>query len=202
MGSAAIRGWQQATGAYLALIDGDGQHPVENLSRLYCKITGDATASGDNAIATNVAATGDSAVVTNSGTPAVSDAVAADIAIASRHTDGGSTGQWSALRKTASFGAHLYGRIILPEVLKTVTDPMSGCFVVRRAAIANVALKPQGFKILLEILAMGRITSVTEIGYTFRARNSGQSKATLGQGVRYVAQVGRLRWRRWFTHKK
>ena len=42
------------------------------------------------------------------------------------------------------------------------TDPMTGFFAVRTAAIDVAALRPRGFKILLEILARNKVEVVEE----------------------------------------
>jgi hypothetical protein len=45
-------------------------------------------------------------------------------------------------------------RLAFPRRLARVTDPLSGFFAVRVAALDAASLRPQGFKILLEILAL------------------------------------------------
>jgi hypothetical protein len=47
---------------------------------------------------------------------------------------------------------------------------MSGYFLVRRAAIAGVALSPLGYRILLELVARGRVRTIAEVGGTCSAR--------------------------------
>ena len=56
----------------------------------------------------------------------------ADLAIASRHVEGGGVSQWSLIRRFLSRGAQTLGLIILPEVIGRLSDPMSGYFMVRR----------------------------------------------------------------------
>jgi dolichol-phosphate mannosyltransferase len=63
------------------------------------------------------------------------------------------------------------------------TDPMAGCFIVRRAVIEGVQLQPIGFKILLEILARGRYGRVSEVPYVFEQRHAGVTKANIREGV-------------------
>ena len=53
---------------------------------------------------------------------------------------------------------------------------MSGYFMVRREAIANCDLQPIGYKLLLEVLAKGKIERIQEVGYHFQTRQGGQSK--------------------------
>src|SRR3954452_17585620 len=76
-----------------------------------------------------------------------------DIVVASRFRDGGDVGEFGAARRVLSRGAAAAARVVFPRRLRGVSDPMSGFFMVRRAAVDPAALRPRGFKILLEILA-------------------------------------------------
>lgn len=120
----------------------------------------------------------------------------ADLAVASRHVEGGGVSDWSPLRRVLSRGAQVLGLLILPNVLGRVSDPMSGYFLVRRTAIANTTLKPLGYKILLEVLGRGRIQQVAEVGYVFQERQDGESKVTWKQYVEYLLHLVRLRFQR------
>lgn len=119
----------------------------------------------------------------------------ADLAVASRHVDGGGVSEWSLLRRCLSRGAQVLGLLLLPQVVGRVSDPMSGYFLVRRAAIAETVLNPLGYKILLEILARGRVKQIAEVGYVFQERQTGASKVTWKQYVEYLLHLGRLRTR-------
>jgi dolichol-phosphate mannosyltransferase len=79
-----------------------------------------------------------------------------DLAVASRHVEGGGVSDWSVIRRFLSRGAQTLGLIILPEVIGRVSDPMSGYFMVRRRCIAGRTLSPLGYKILIEVLARGK----------------------------------------------
>ena len=70
----------------------------------------------------------------------------ADIAVASRHLEGGGVSDWSVLRRIVSRTAQLIGLLILPGVVGRVTDPMSGYFMIRRSAIEGVELNPLGLQ--------------------------------------------------------
>ena len=101
----------------------------------------------------------------------------ADIAVGSRHVEGGkATGLSSPLRVRLSET----GIRIAQMVTKTpISDPMSGFFLLRRAMFEELAgrLTGQGFKILLDlILASPRRLKISEIPYTFRPRAAGESK--------------------------
>jgi dolichol-phosphate mannosyltransferase len=117
----------------------------------------------------------------------------ADLAVASRHVEGGGVSSWSVIRRFLSRGAQVLGLVILPEVVGRVSDPMSGYFMVRRKAIANTTLNPIGYKILLEVIGRGQIGEIGEVGYIFRERTEGESKVTWKQYVDYIQHLIRLR---------
>ncbi|HLP89454.1 MAG TPA: glycosyltransferase [Nostocaceae cyanobacterium] len=117
----------------------------------------------------------------------------ADLAVASRHVDGGGVSSWSVVRRFLSRGAQLLGLIILPGVLGRVSDPMSGYFMVNRSAIANATLNPVGYKILLEVIGRGKIKEIAEVGYVFCERKEGESKVTWKQYLDYIHHLLRLR---------
>ena len=118
----------------------------------------------------------------------------ADLATGSRHIEGGGVSDWSVLRRVLSRGAQLLGLLILPGVLGRLSDPMSGYFMVRRPAIAGVALDPIGYKILIEVVGRGRIRWVGEVGFVFRERIEGESKVTRSLYAQYLLHLLRLRW--------
>lgn len=113
----------------------------------------------------------------------------ADVAIASRYATGGSVGKWSWGRHAVSRVAVSASRAVQKHEAK---DPMSGFFVLRRECIAGIEFQPAGFKLLLEILAKGRIHSVSEVPFTFASRYSGTSKAGAMTAVHYFVLLYRL----------
>lgn len=117
----------------------------------------------------------------------------ADLAVASRHAEGGGVSDWSTRRRMLSRGAQALGLMILPEVVGRVSDPMSGFFIVRRDAIAGVELRPLGYKILLEVIGRGRVDTIAEVGYVFNEREEGDSKVGRRQYVEYVRHLWRMR---------
>jgi dolichol-phosphate mannosyltransferase len=117
-----------------------------------------------------------------------------DMAVASRHVEGGGVSDWSPIRRFLSRGAQTLGLIILPEVIGRVSDPMSGYFMVRRSCIAGRTLSPLGYKILIEVLARGRVPWIGEVGYVFQERQEGESKVTSKQYVDYLRHLVRLRF--------
>jgi dolichol-phosphate mannosyltransferase len=158
LATAVVRGWQSARGEYLAVIDGDLQHPPEVIVQLWRRLE-----------------------------------LGADLAVASRHVPGGGTSDWGLLRRAVSRAAQLIGLLILPDVVGRVSDPMSGYFVVRRSRVENIALKPVGYKILIEVLARCSIGRVSEVGYVFIERSTGASKATMRVYWEYLAHLMQLR---------
>ncbi len=121
----------------------------------------------------------------------------ADLAVASRHVEGGGVSSWSVLRRFLSRGAQLVGLVLLPGVLGRVGDPMSGYFMVRRRCLVGRTLYPQGYKILIEVLARGAVSQVAEVGYVFQERQAGKSKVTWKQYVDYLQHLVQLRLSLW-----
>lgn len=118
----------------------------------------------------------------------------ADLAVASRHLEGGGVSNWNFLRRFLSRGAQILGLILFPEAIARVSDPMSGYFMVRREAIAEIPLDPIGYKILIEVLGRGKIRWIGEVGYVFQERLQGESKVSWKQYLEYVRHLWRLRW--------
>lgn len=117
----------------------------------------------------------------------------ADLAIASRHVANGGVSEWSVTRRFLSRGAQVLGLLILPGVVGRVSDPMSGYFMVSRAAIADKFLDPVGYKISIEVLGRGEINRIAEVGYVFQERQEGSSKVTFKQYTEYLQHLLRLR---------
>jgi glycosyltransferase involved in cell wall biosynthesis len=116
----------------------------------------------------------------------------ADVAVASRYIAGGDAGGLDGpVRRLGSFGAKLLAQVLVPNA-RCSSDPLGGFFALRREAIENVELRPVGYKILLEVLARGRVRRVAEVPYTFQPRHAGQSKADLRQMRLYLQHLTRL----------
>ena len=120
----------------------------------------------------------------------------ADVIVASRYIPGGTnSGLSNLLRHLVSRTSGALTRAMFPVRLRNVSDPMTGFFALRTASIDIVGLRPRGFKILLEILARQPLV-VTEVPFDFGKRVAGESKATLRQGLRFIGQLGALRFGR------
>ncbi|EDX72551.1 GtrA-like protein [Coleofasciculus chthonoplastes PCC 7420] len=117
----------------------------------------------------------------------------ADLAVASRHVEGGGVSDWSIIRRFLSRGAQTIGLILLPGVIGRVSDPMSGYFMVRRQCLVGRPLSPLGYKILIEVLGRGKVPWIGEVGYVFQERQAGESKVTWKQYVEYLQHLLRLR---------
>lgn len=99
-----------------------------------------------------------------------------ELVVASRYTDGGGMRDWSMHRRVISRAATWLSKAFIPN---GTTDPMSGFFMLRRTLFDEVAprLSGQGFKILLDIFLSARCpVSFTEVPFTFRPRQAGESK--------------------------
>ena len=117
-----------------------------------------------------------------------------DICIPSRFIPGGSDGGLNLYRKTVSAVARYIGKILLP-CLRRLSDPTSGLFMFRRQVIAEGGMKPIGWKIMVEVLAMGSYETVVEIPYAFQDRDLGESKLSTKVTLEYLQQLGGLLWR-------
>ena len=114
-----------------------------------------------------------------------------DFCVPSRFIPGGSDGGLGPYRKLGSGVARDIGKIMLPS-LRKITDPTSGLFMFRRAVIEGADLRPIGWKIMVEVLAMGTYKSVVEIPYKFQARPAGESKLSSKVTIEYLKQVAEL----------
>ena len=118
----------------------------------------------------------------------------AEIAIASRHVEGGGISRWSMARRMVSRTAQAIGLMLLPGPAGCVSDPMSGYFLFQRSLIENRTLSPVGYKILIEVLARAKPVDIREVGYVFREREKGGSKATFRIFLQYLQHLWRLRF--------
>jgi dolichol-phosphate mannosyltransferase len=107
----------------------------------------------------------------------------ADVVVASRYMEGGSTGDLAPERVRVSRFASAVSRVLC----KGLSDPMSGFFIVRRTFLERVVrrLYGRGFKILLDLIAAARgDVRIRELPYRMRSRERGESKL----GARVIAE--------------
>src|SRR6202035_3077338 len=83
-------------------------------------------------------------------------------------------------------------KLIFPERLMRVSDPLGGFFLMRSSLLADVTLRPIGYKILLEILLRCPWGNILEVPYQFQARAHGKSKASMRQGLLVLQHIWRL----------
>ncbi|MEN3308719.1 MAG: dolichol-phosphate mannosyltransferase [Micromonosporaceae bacterium] len=120
-----------------------------------------------------------------------------DVVVGTRYAGAGSgTGLGSGVRTATSSTATRLAKALFPRRLATVTDPMSGLFAFRAAAVDPGRLNPVGFKVLLEILVRHPSVRVAEMTYEMAPRHAGRSKASLREGLRYLRHLARLRRQR------
>lgn len=112
-------------------------------------------------------------------------AIAGDhIVVGTRYGGDGSVG--AGLSKAREAGSRFATRLSSLLTGETLSDPMSGFFLMRREVFDEVApaLSDDGFKILLDIIVSagrfhalhGKQLRIGEVPYTFRPRNAGESK--------------------------
>jgi dolichol-phosphate mannosyltransferase len=109
-----------------------------------------------------------------------------ELAIGTRYSSEGSTGEWDDKRLRIS----RFATALASPIMKTrLSDPMSGLFAVRRDVLLAAApkLSNVGYKILLDLVASSpRALKVAEVGYTFGPRRSGESKLDEMVALEYV----------------
>ena len=117
-----------------------------------------------------------------------------DAVVATRYGDGGrSDGLESAYRRHVSTTAKRLAGVVLGGPIRTLSDPLSGFFAVRTAALRLDTATPIGYKVLLELIMRSRLTRIAEVPYRFGTRHAGTSKSTLREGMRYLRHLLVLR---------
>ncbi len=117
----------------------------------------------------------------------------ADMVVGSRQGDFFGPLGLTRIRSFTSKALTILARMVFPQTLKNVSDPLTGLFLVRRSAIDADVLRPDGFKILLEILVRCPALHVSEILFNFAPRNEGESKADVREGIRFLRHLLFLR---------
>lgn len=121
----------------------------------------------------------------------------ADLVVGSRYIDGGGTGNWDESRvRISRFATQLSKFVTSVEC----TDSMSGFFMIRRSTfeLSVRSLSPQGFKILLDIIASAPVAPrIKELPYTFGLRQHGDSKLDALVTLEYLNLVLDKLFGRW-----
>ena len=118
---------------------------------------------------------------------------AADMVVGSRRGDLTGPLGLTRMRSLTSKTLTILARVLFPRLLRNVSDPLTGLFLVKRSMVDVDVLRPDGFKILLEILVRCPDLHVTEVHFDFAPRHGGQSKADVREGMRFFRHVVRLR---------
>lgn len=124
-----------------------------------------------------------------------------DIAVASRYVLADSMSEWNPIRRMLSRIGVLACKPVQRADL-SISDPLSGFFVLRRECVKGLNFQPSGFKLLLEILVKGNISSATEVPFKFAERTHGNSKANAATGIQYIWLLCKLSCAKLFGARK
>lgn len=117
----------------------------------------------------------------------------ATFVVGSRFTNGGADrGFFELHRKIVTKSFQLLTWSLLPATRKT-TDPMSGFFMFdKRFVRSTTKLRPQGFKIMMELIVRVRAFTVVELPVRMRDRVAGETKSGAKQAFTFFGHVLRL----------
>jgi dolichol-phosphate mannosyltransferase len=118
----------------------------------------------------------------------------ADLVVATRRSEESRVTGLNTARNLISLGLDLTARVFFPRRLHGVSDPLTGFFLVRVKALDLDALRPKGFKILMEILVRNPNLSKAEVPFHFGERFTGQSKASPKEALKYLHLLWTLRF--------
>jgi len=120
-----------------------------------------------------------------------------DIVVGTRYAGAGQLGE--GLSRTREAGSRFATRLSHLVTGKSLSDPMSGFFLMRREIFDEIAgsLSSEGFKILLDIVVSanrklkheGRELKIGEVPYTFRPRHAGESKMSTLVVIQFLGLV-------------
>jgi glycosyltransferase involved in cell wall biosynthesis len=117
-----------------------------------------------------------------------------DLVVASRYAGHGrSTGLAGSTRKGSSRLATRVAKVAFPRRAARVSDPMSGFFAVRIAALDVERLRPYGYKILLELIVRNPHLRSAEVSFLFAPRHAGESKTSVREVLHFGRHLARLR---------
>lgn len=119
------------------------------------------------------------------------------IVVGTRYAGEGSAAE--GFSKARATGSRLATQLSGLVTGKSLTDPMSGFFLMQREVFDQIApsLSNEGFKILLDIIVSagrahtrdGKELKIGEVPYTFRPRNAGESKMSSIVVVQFLGLV-------------
>jgi dolichol-phosphate mannosyltransferase len=111
----------------------------------------------------------------------------ADVAVGSRHTEGGAIGDWSIHRRIISKVAAM-----LSKGITMMSDPTTGFMAIKRELLDGLNLDPVGWKVVLEIVVKLSPRRMIEVPITFEDRQFGESKMSLKEQWNYLRHLYRL----------
>jgi dolichol-phosphate mannosyltransferase len=117
-----------------------------------------------------------------------------DLVVATRRNEQSQVTGLNLSRNLISRGLDLTARAFFPRRLRGVSDPLSGFFLVRVNSLNLSALRPNGFKILLEILVRNPNLRKAEVPFSFGERLSGKSKASTKEAINYLKLLWTLKF--------
>lgn len=112
-----------------------------------------------------------------------------DFVVGSRYVKGGDSSGWSRHRRLIS---QLSSKILAPFM--GVKDINSGFFALHKRILEGVQLKPDSWKIMLEVLVRGKWVAMQEVPIKFIDRQYGQSKNNLRQIITQTKHTIKLLW--------
>jgi putative flippase GtrA len=117
-----------------------------------------------------------------------------DLVVASRYAGAGTRdGLAGPGRRGASRVATRVAKAVFPRRTARLSDPMSGFFAVRLAALDLTRMRPVGYKILLELVVRTPGLRIAEVTFRFGDRHAGASKTSMAEIVRFGRHLSRLR---------
>lgn len=169
LGGAVVDGFAVARGAVAVIMDGDLQHPAERIADLVGPIDGCRPITGETRPA---------------------------LVVASRRIPGGTDHEGlTPTRRRLSLSVAWLARSIFPKRIGRVGDPLSGFFAVDLRRVDLNRLFPDGFKVLVELLATHPELPAVERPFQFVGRRQGMSKASLSEGGRFIGHLLDVRLR-------
>ena len=119
-----------------------------------------------------------------------------ELVVASRRIPGSSEDErFGVSRRVMSRAATFLATALFPGRVGRCSDPLSGFFAIRLGSVDLDRLSPDGFKILLELLATHPELAIDEVAFRFDGRAEGVSKASAGQASRFIGHLLDLRLR-------
>jgi dolichol-phosphate mannosyltransferase len=104
---------------------------------------------------------------------------------------GGTSGLAGWHRRLVSWACKALVHALVPSS-RRLADPLGGLFAVHRSVLEGVALRPCGYKILLEVMVRCQPRSVGNVGFDFALREAGKSKADLREGLLFLRHLACL----------